>query len=102
MQKSILYNTSFFIEKGIEEEFVKWVKNNWVNLLEEDKRVEKSYFSKIHVVREDDFINYSLLIHIDLADIESYKSGVEAHILGVMSETFGKKAMHMSTIMEIL
>ncbi len=102
MKKGILYNTSFFVNGSVEEKFCEFIQKSWISLLKEDQRVDMHYFSKIHVAREDELVNYSLLIKVDLADIESYRKTVEANLISVIRESFGESVMNMSTIMEII
>lgn len=97
----IVYNTTYHAHNAIAEEFLAWLKSNYIPKAVCDGRLAEPRLTTVMNAEESDGINYSLQFRSESTDVlRNWYEEVGDDLLVELSNTFGQKVAGFSTLLE--
>ncbi|KGN76340.1 hypothetical protein HQ47_00695 [Porphyromonas macacae] len=97
----ILYNTSFFIEKSLEQEFIDFYEKHLLSLIQAESLFEKFAMFRITTQHDPEMAGYALHLYVRNREIlGEYIERIQPEFAEVLSKRFGERVLSFSTEME--
>ncbi|MDE5420955.1 DUF4286 family protein [Ancylomarina sp. DW003] len=96
----IIYNTSYILHSTKENEFCKWMQEQFIPLIKETGTFIQNYFCKVMVQQEDGSQTYSLQIFFkNKAQLDKYRNDFEPRCKAIFAAKFQTEIMTFSSTM---
>lgn len=97
----LIQNTSYMFDASLEEEFVAWMKNKFIPLLQETNTFKTHHFCKVMVTSAEGGLTYSLqLVFPNEQFFERYRLNFEPRTSAVFSAKYHPKILHFSSVLK--
>lgn len=98
----IIYNTTFHIDPAIHDQFISWLKNDYIPAAQKDG-LNNPLLTRILAKSEDGSLTYALHLYADnLSTAAKWSSGQMPAILSDAYKKWGEKMLPFSTPMELI
>jgi hypothetical protein len=98
----IIYNTTFNVDEQVEDQWLNWVKTDYIPMLQDTGIFTKHVFSKILVEEEMGGISYSLqLFCTNMALLKTFDENQKDVIDSKMLAEFSGKFVMFHTLLEV-
>lgn len=95
----IILNISFFVEKGVETDWLAWMKNTHLPDMNSDLFDERRLFKLRNIQSEDPA--YSLQFHFSaIRSLENFETSTKDKLLAGIGERYGEKVLSFSSYLE--
>lgn len=98
----MLVNTTFVVELAIDDEFTDWIAGTYMPAAVGECGLTDPLFTHILAPAEDGTTNYAVQCRGSEKGVETWLDGAQQRLLDEMRQRWGQKALHFTTLMEVL